>query len=80
MGRVSGLHVVQQILLWGFKPRTIFVTIHEEPELVGAALALGASGYVLKPRLNWDLNPAIEAALTHRVFVSGDLAAPPCQN
>src|SRR3954464_7103496 len=63
MRRVSGLQVAQQLFLSGYQPKTVFVSIHEEPELVHAALELGASAYVLKSRLHADLNPAIEAVL-----------------
>src|SRR3954470_4735302 len=70
MRRVSGLQVAQQLFLSGYQPKTVFVSIHEEPELVHAALELGASAYVLKSRLHADLNPAIEAVLAGQTFVS----------
>jgi DNA-binding NarL/FixJ family response regulator len=78
MGRVSGLQVAQRLFLSGYQPKTVFVTIHEEPELVHAALALGASAYVLKSRLRADLNPAIEAALAGQTFISATLLAKDC--
>ena len=80
MGRVSGLQVAQHLSLCGYQPKTVFVSIHEEPELVHAALALGASAYVLKSRLRADLNPAIEAALSGEIFVSASLLPTDCQN
>lgn len=46
------------------------LTVTEDSELAGAALAAGALGYVTKARAATDLVPALEAALAGRRFVS----------
>jgi DNA-binding NarL/FixJ family response regulator len=51
------------------------VTAHREPELVDAAFAAGAVGYVTKTCLAQDLLPAVRAALTGVPYVSA-LEAP----
>jgi DNA-binding NarL/FixJ family response regulator len=41
----------------------VFVTVHNDPELVKKGLATGALGYVLKLTAGDDLVPAIHAVL-----------------
>jgi len=53
--------------------RIVFLTVHDDPDFVQAALHAGAAGYVLKPRLVTDLIPAIWAALNGDIFVSRPL-------
>jgi|SRR5262252_3226585 len=53
--------------------RIVFLTVHDDPDFVQAALRAGATGYVLKPRLVTDLVPAIWAALSGAVFLSPPL-------
>ena len=48
----------------------VFLTANNDPEIVDAALATGALGYVLKLRLYLDLIPAIRFALMGRCLVS----------
>jgi DNA-binding NarL/FixJ family response regulator len=48
----------------------VFLTHHEDPELVQTALAAGALAYVVKRRLTVDLLPAIRSALSGHVFIS----------
>jgi DNA-binding NarL/FixJ family response regulator len=50
--------------------RVVFLTMHEDPDFVEAALCAGASGYVTKTRLSTDLLPAVREAVSGRVFVS----------
>ena len=51
-------------------PKLIFVTVHDDPDYVEAAFAVGARGYVLKRRLAVDLLPAIREVLEGRTFIS----------
>jgi DNA-binding NarL/FixJ family response regulator len=44
-------------------PRVVFVTVHNEPEVVQRAFDVGASGYVMKLTAGEDLVPAVNAAL-----------------
>ena len=48
----------------------VFLTANNDREIVEAALATGALGYVLKLRLYLDLIPAIKFALAGRCLVS----------
>jgi DNA-binding NarL/FixJ family response regulator len=60
--------------------RIIFLTMHEEPEFLQAALAAGAIGYVIKSRLVSDLRPAVREAMAGRCFISPPLKLDPCED
>lgn len=51
----------------------VFLTIHADEILVRRAFAVGALGYVLKPRAALDLLPAVEEARRGNKFVSSPL-------
>ena len=51
-------------------PYLIFVTSHADPGMVESALALGASGYVVKSRLVTELDEAIRIVVDGGVYVS----------
>ena len=48
----------------------MFLTVHNDTEVVDAALAAGGSGYVIKSRLASDLLLAVREARARRTFVS----------
>jgi DNA-binding NarL/FixJ family response regulator len=48
----------------------VFLTIHQDEEVVSAARAAGGIGYVVKPRLASDLIFAVREARAGRSFVS----------
>jgi DNA-binding NarL/FixJ family response regulator len=52
------------------RAKVIFLTVHEDPAFVTAAVSAGALGYVLKHRLLADLIPAIREVLQGHVFAS----------
>lgn len=52
------------------RAKIIFLTIHDDPDYVAAAISAGASGYVTKARLTADLAVAIRTALRGDNFVS----------
>jgi DNA-binding NarL/FixJ family response regulator len=52
----------------------VFVTVHNDAELVQKGLAIGALGYVLKLTAGEELVPAIHAALQGKKHVSPLLA------
>ena len=54
----------------GSQARVVFLTVHESPEYVHAALATGALGYVVKPRLGVDLGAAIKEVHAGRSYLS----------
>jgi DNA-binding NarL/FixJ family response regulator len=70
MPNISGIEVASRLAALPRPPRVVFLTHHEDPKLVQAALASGAIGYVVKRRLAVDVLPALRSALSGRVFVS----------
>ena len=70
MGILSGLEVARQLRDRGCLCKIVFLTIHQHPDFVHAALAAGGLAYVLKQRLSSDLVPAIWAAIADELFVS----------
>jgi two-component system, NarL family, invasion response regulator UvrY len=54
----------------GCGAKIVFFTIHDDEDYISAALKAGASGYVLKSRMQTDLIEAIKQALQGGIFVS----------
>lgn len=73
MGDVSGLELARGLQEQKFPGRIIFLTVHEDQELLSAAIAAGGYAYVVKSRLDLDLLPAIQAVLGGELFVSASL-------
>jgi len=67
---LNGFQVTKDLQVPKCRTRIVFLTIHEDPDFVQAALNAGASGYVIKARLRTDLIPAIQEALQGHIFVS----------
>jgi DNA-binding NarL/FixJ family response regulator len=55
MGDVSGIEVARLLQRYGFIGKIVFLTVHEDLDILRAAIAAGGSGYVLKSRLDLDL-------------------------
>ena len=53
--RVSGIALASQLRNAGVAARIVFLTVHNDPDYVRAALAAGAIAYVVKTRLSLDL-------------------------
>jgi DNA-binding NarL/FixJ family response regulator len=70
MPLLSGLEAARRLHAAGSPARIIFLTVHDDPDYVRAALATGALGYVVKCRLASDLRRAMIEALAGRSFVS----------
>lgn len=70
MPNISGIEVASRLVTLPRPPCVVFLTHHEDPELVQTALAAGARGYVVKRRLTVDLLPAIRSALSGGIFIS----------
>jgi DNA-binding NarL/FixJ family response regulator len=70
MPGMTGLEVAYCLRAAGSKAALIFLTIHEDEELMRAARAAGGIGYVVKSRLASDLMTAIREARAGRPFVS----------
>ena len=70
MPGLNGIEAAGEILRRNPAARIVFVTVHENPELVQQGLAAGALGYVLKVTAGDDLVPAIRAALRGEKYLS----------
>jgi DNA-binding NarL/FixJ family response regulator len=71
-GLEAALHLKQQCSL----ARVVFLTAHEDPDLVEAGMSAGALGYVVKSCLATDLVPALWRALAGKTFISPSLNNP----
>ena len=67
---MSGIDAAKQMRKQGSKARIVFLTVHEDTDILAAAKAAGGKGYVVKSRLGTDLIPAIKDALAGEDFVS----------
>jgi DNA-binding NarL/FixJ family response regulator len=66
----SGFAAANQLTQHGNAAKIVFLTIHADADFVDAALATGASAYVVKARMATELIHAIREALAGRIFVS----------
>jgi two-component system response regulator DesR len=70
MPGMTGLEVAARLRATGSKAEVVFLTVHEDDDLIDAAAAVGGLGYVVKPKLGSDLLLAVREARAHRRFVS----------
>lgn len=70
MGQPNGLEVAKLLNGRGASPKILFLTTHDEPEIVLAALSTGAAGYVLKSRMISDIPLAMFSLKAGRRFIS----------
>ena len=70
MPGMSGLEVAARLRDAGSTAALVFLTVHDEEDIILAAKAAGAMGYVVKPRLGSDLTLAVQEARAGRPFVS----------
>ena len=70
MPGMNGFEVASSLREAGSTAALIFFTVHHEQDVVTAALAAGALGYVTKQRLSMDLEHAVREAHAGRRFVS----------
>lgn len=75
MPQLNGFDAAQQLRKAAPNTKVIFVTMHEDPAYVQAALRAGASGYVVKSAASAELLAAIDAAVVGGKYVSPQLAA-----
>jgi DNA-binding NarL/FixJ family response regulator len=70
MPGLDGIAAAGEILRRHPRARIVFVTVHNDAELVQTGLAIGAWGYVLKLTAGEELVPAVHAALRGQQHVS----------
>jgi DNA-binding NarL/FixJ family response regulator len=67
---LSGIDAAKQMRKSGSKALIVFLTVHQDTDILATARRAGGLGYVVKTRLRTDLVPAIKEALEGRDFVS----------
>ncbi len=70
MPGMSGIEVARELRNRGSRARIVFLTVHEDSDILATCLAAGGLGYVVKVLMETDLIPAMRAALAGREFVS----------
>ena len=73
MPGLDGIQAARRLRRAGCRAKLVFLTVHEDPDYVRAALDAGGTAYVVKARLVSDLIPAISAALAGERFISPTL-------
>jgi DNA-binding NarL/FixJ family response regulator len=67
---LDGIQAVRKLRESNLPAKIIFLTMHSDSEIVRACMYAGATGYVLKSRINADLMPALHEVLAGGTFVS----------
>ena len=70
MPRMSGIEVARELKRRGNKAKVVFLTVHEDSDILATCLSVGGLGYVVKVAMETDLIPAMNDALADRPFVS----------
>jgi DNA-binding NarL/FixJ family response regulator len=70
MPGMSGIELAIRLRKAGSTAAFVFLTVHDDEELIHAAREAGGLGYVVKPRLGVDLLYAVQEARAGRLFVS----------
>lgn len=70
MPELNGIEVTREIVRQRLSCAVVICTIAKAPELIEAALAAGALGYVCKRRLLQDLSIAVRRAAQGESFIS----------
>jgi DNA-binding NarL/FixJ family response regulator len=67
---LNGIETAACLKASNCRARVLFVTVHEDPDFLNAAMSVGARGYVSKAHLATDLIPAIRSVMEGRIYVS----------
>src|ERR1700757_121399 len=70
MPGMSGIEVARELKKRGNKAKIVFLTVHEDSDIMATCLAVGGLGYVAKVLMESDLIPAMNSALAGRPYVS----------
>jgi DNA-binding NarL/FixJ family response regulator len=70
MPGMTGIEVARELKSRGNKTKIVFLTVHEDSDIIATCLSVGAQGYVLKAVMDSDLISAMNEVLAGRVFVS----------
>jgi DNA-binding NarL/FixJ family response regulator len=75
MPQLNGLDAARQLRQSLPKAKLIFMTMSEDPDLVGEAFRAGASGFLLKQAAAFELTEAIDKATKGGTYVTPSAAA-----
>ncbi|HET9943831.1 MAG TPA: response regulator transcription factor [Terriglobia bacterium] len=67
---LNGIEAVRQLRKKGSKAKVIFLSMHADIEWAAQALAVGASGYVIKQSAAEELSHAIQEALRNKTYIT----------
>jgi DNA-binding NarL/FixJ family response regulator len=67
---LNGIEAVRQIRKKGLKAKVIILSMHADIEWATEALAVGASGYVIKQSASDELSHAIQEVLRNRTYIT----------
>jgi DNA-binding NarL/FixJ family response regulator len=67
---MSGIEVAEQLKKQGNKAKVVFLTVHEDHDILETCRAAGGLGYVIKVLMDTDLVPAMNEALAGHTFTS----------
>jgi DNA-binding NarL/FixJ family response regulator len=70
MPGMSGIEVARELKRRGNKAKIVFLTVHEDSDILATCLAAGGLGYVVKVLMETDLISAMNEALAGREFIS----------
>jgi DNA-binding NarL/FixJ family response regulator len=70
MPGMSGIEVTRELRKRRTKAKVVFLTVHEDSDILATCLAAGGLGYVVKVLMETDLILAMNEALAGREFVS----------
>jgi DNA-binding NarL/FixJ family response regulator len=73
---LNGIEAARRICKLAAKSKIVFLSQESSPDIVRAALSLGAMGYVAKSNAGSDLLVAVEAVVQGKQFVSASLKNP----
>ena len=70
MPLMSGIEVAEELKKQGDEPKVIFLTVHEDYDILKTCRAVGGLGYVIKLFMDTDLVSAMNEALDGHAFTS----------
>jgi len=70
MPGLSGIDVARELKKRGNRAKIVFLTVHEDSDILATCFAVGGLGYVVKVLMETDLVAAMNDALADRPFVS----------
>jgi DNA-binding NarL/FixJ family response regulator len=70
MPGMSGIEVARELRRVHNKAKVVFLTVHEDADILATCQEAGGLGYVVKVLMETDLIPAMKDALCGREFVS----------